>query len=113
MNGRRKVLIFKAVVDTRNSPAVARLMNQIPGSADLHPLIRTRFARTIYDPKTKRDYWIAGNDDHVACVMITGIGVEEVPKIRALLDSPGEGSLDLKELVSLAARVTGGTAHLI
>jgi len=113
MNGRRNVLIFKAVVETSNGADVARLLNPIPGSAELQPLIRKRFARTVYDPKTKRDYWIAGNDDHVACVMITGIGFEEVPQIRALLEQPGECSFDLKALVSLAARITGGRAHLI
>jgi hypothetical protein len=113
MNGRRNVLIFKTVVETRNGAHIARLMNLIPGSADLQPLIRKRFARTVYDPKTKRDYWIAGNDDHVACLMITGIGSEEVPKIRALLERPGECSFDLKDLASLAARITGGTTHVM
>ena len=88
-------------------------MDLVPGSAELQPLIRKRFTRTIYDPKTKRDYWITGNDDHLACLMITGIGFEEVPKIRALLAQPRERSLDLKDLVSLAARVTGSTAHLM
>jgi hypothetical protein len=113
MNRPRNVLIFKAVVETGDNAAVARLMNLIPGSAELHALIRTRFARTIYDAHTKRDYWIAGDDGHLACVMITGIGSEEVPQIRALLAPERERQLDLEDVVSHAARVTGGMAHLI
>lgn len=113
MKRSRNVLIFKSVVEAGDRTALARLMNLIPGSAELHPLIRTRFARTIYDPQTKRDYWIAGDDDYVACVMITGIGGEEVPKIRAVLDPDGGRHLELEDVVSVAARVTGGMAHLI
>jgi hypothetical protein len=112
MNRPRSILIFKSVVETGNSVALARLMNLIPGSSELHPLVRTKFARTIYDAQTKRDYWIAGDDDHIACLMITGIGDEEVPKIRAVLDPDGR-HLELEDVVSAAARVTGGSAHLI
>ncbi len=113
MNGRRNVLIFKTVVNTRNGADVARLLKLIPGSAELQPLVRKSFAKTVYDPKTKRDYWIAGNDVLIACLMITGIAFDEAPKIRALIDRPGEFTFDLAALVSLAARVTGGSAHLI
>ena len=113
MSRPRNVLIFKAVVETGDRMAIERLMSLIPSSTELHPLIRTRFTRAIYDPQTRRDYWIAGNDDHVACVMITGIACEEVTKIRALIDPRSDRYFDLEDLVALAARVTGGMAHLI
>jgi hypothetical protein len=45
--------------------------------------------------------------------MITGIACEEVTKIRALIDPRSDRYFDLKDLVSLAARVTGGIAHVI
>jgi hypothetical protein len=110
MNG-RNVLIFKSVVETRNSAAVSRLVDLLPDSAKLD--LQKGFEGTIYDYKTKRDYWIACNDHHVMCLMITGIRVDEVSKIRAVLDQPGESSLDIDGLVSQAERVTGGKAHLM
>jgi hypothetical protein len=113
MDKRRNILIFKAVVDVGDSGAVARLLAAIPESAKLEPLIKSRFAETLYDPKTQRDYWIGGDDKHIACLMITGIGMEEVQRIRALFDTPGQNFFDIQELVSHAARVTGGAVHFL
>ena len=113
MNGPRNVLIFKCVVDTKNGAAIDRLIALIPDPAELRPLVRTRFTKTIYDHKTKRDYWIAGDGNRLVCLMITGIGLEEVPQIRAMLEAPDERPLNLQEIASLAAQVTGGRAHLI
>jgi hypothetical protein len=113
MNGRRNVLIFTSVVDTNNGVAIDRLIALIPNPAELQPLVRKRFAKAIYDHRTKRDYWIAGDGNHVVCLMITGIGLEEVPQIRTLLAAPDGRPLNLHEIATLAAQVTGGTAHLI
>ena len=107
------MLIFKCVVDTKNGAAIDRLIALIPDPAELRPLVRTRFTKTIYDHKTKRDYWIAGDGNRLVCLMITGIGLEEVPQIRALLEVADERPLNLEEIASLAAQVTGGMAHLI
>ena len=112
MNGPRNVLIFKSVVDTDNGVAIDRLMALIPNPAELRPLVRKRFAKAIYDHRTKRDYWIAGDGNHLVCLMITGIGLEEVAQIRTLL-APDGRPLNLHEIASLAAQVTGGAAHLI
>jgi len=112
MNGPRNVLIFKSVVDINNGVAIDRLIALIPNPAELQPLVRKRFAKTIYDHRTKRDYWIAGDGNHLVCLMITGIGLEEVPQIRTLL-APDGRPLNLHEIASLAAQVTGGMAHLI
>jgi hypothetical protein len=101
------------VVETNDSAAVARLLDLVPDSAKLHSLIQKRFAEIRYDPDTRREYWIGGDDQHIVCFMITGIGVDEVPKIRALFDQPGRPSFNTQDLVSLAAQVTGGAVHLM
>jgi hypothetical protein len=113
MSRSRNILIFRAVVETNDSAAVARLLDLVPDSAKLHPPIQKRFAEIRYDPETRREYWIGGDDEHIVCVMITGIGVDEVPKIRALFDRPGRHSFNTQDLVSHAAHVTGGAVHLM
>ena len=112
MNNRRNILIFKSVVDVSDNAAVTRLLDIVPESAKLRSLVKSRFAETVYDPKARRDYWIGGDDAHIACLMITGIGVDEVSKIRALFERPGI-SFNLQELIAHAALITGGFVHLM
>ena len=113
MKKRRKTLIFKTVVKVRDRAAVAHLLDLVPDSAKLRPLVRSRFAETRYDPQTKRDYWIGGDDKHVICFMITGIESDEVSKIRSLSQKPGRRSVGIEDVVSHAAHVTGGAVHLM
>ena len=109
----RTILIFNAIVETRDSAAVARLLASVPDTTRLRTLVRSRFAETLYDPETRRDYWIGGDGQHVLCLMITGIGIDEVPRIRALFDQPDRHSFNLHDLASHAAIVTGGTVHVV
>ena len=113
MNKRRNTLIFKTVVKVRDSAAVAHFLDLVPDSAKLRPLVRSRFTETQYDPKTKRDYWIGGDDKHLICFMITGIESDEVSRIRTLSQQPGRRSVSIDEIISHAANVTGGAVHLM
>src|SRR5215475_10147961 len=74
MSKHRTTLIFKTVVDAGDSAAISRLLELIPDSAKLYPRIRSRFTETCYDPETRREFWIGGDDRHIICFMITGIG---------------------------------------
>ena len=112
MTKRRNILIFKGVAAADDGDAVSRLLDPIPDSERLHSLIRTRFTETRYDPRTQRDYWIGGDDEFVVCLMITGVGIDEVMKIRGLFEE-GREALDLQDLVSHTAHVTGGSVHLM
>jgi hypothetical protein len=112
MTRRRNTLIFRTVVDTNDSAAVGQLLQLVPDSAKLEPLIRSRFAETRYDPQTRREFWIGGNARHIICLMITGIGIDEVSRIRSLFGA-GRESINLADVVSHAADVTGGAVHLM
>jgi hypothetical protein len=109
----RNILIFKAMIETRDSAAVTRLLASVPDMARLRTLVRSPFAETLYDPKTRRDYWIGGDGQHILCLMITGIGIDEVPRIRALFEQPDRHSFSLHDLASHAALVTGGAVHVV
>jgi hypothetical protein len=113
MTKRRNILIFKGVAAATDSAAVSRLLAHIPDAGKLYSLIRTRFTETRYDPRTQRDYWIGGDDEYVVCLMITGVAGDEVTRIRGLFDQPGRESIDLQDLVSHTAHVTGGAVHLM
>jgi len=113
MTKRRNTLIFKTVVETAESEAVGRLLELIPDSEKLQPLIRSRFAETCYDPETRREYWIGGDDKYIICLMITGIGMDEVGKMRALFKESSRQALNLDAVLSHAANVTGGVVHLM
>ena len=109
----RNILIFKAMIEASDSAAVTRLLASLPDPARLKTLVRSRFAETLYDSKARRDYWIGGDGQHIVCLMITGIGIDEVPRIRALFDQPGRHSFNLHDLASHAALVTGGAVHIV
>jgi hypothetical protein len=113
MTKRRNILIFKGVAAANDSAAVSRLLDPIPDSQRILSLIRTRFTETRYDPITQRDFWIGGDDEYVVCLMITGVGMDEVRRIRGLFEEPGREALDLQDLVSHTAHVTGGAVHLM
>jgi len=113
MSKHRTTLIFKTVVDAGDSAAISRLLELIPDSAKLYPRIRSRFTETCYDPETRREFWIGGDDRHIICFMITGIGSDEVSKIRSVFQDAGRGSINLEDIVTHAAGVTGGAVHLM
>jgi hypothetical protein len=93
------------VVDTSDSAAVGQLLQLVPDSAKLQPLIRSRFAETRYDPQTRREFWIGGNARYIICLMITGIGVDEVGRIRSLFGN-GRQSINPRMSLTYAADVT-------
>jgi hypothetical protein len=109
----RYVLIFKAIIETRDSAAVTRLLASVPDTARLRTLVRSQFAETLYDPETRRDYWIGGDRQHILCLMITGVEVDEVTRIRTLFEQPDRHSFNLQDLASHAAFVTGGAVHVV
>ncbi len=105
--------VQRAEAQLSDGAGLDRLLECLPEAEEVRPRLSESFFARAWDPKTRRDHWVASDGQRVTCYTISGLTLQQAAAVRVRWDAmKGRAELSEERLADLIAHQTGGSVTL-